>query len=352
MAKKQSTLRIVDSLAEITRHHDRSILEKSMLKTIDDVFPNGLLRLYRVEEYNEKPVATLLTYLEDGFADCSAKHANSSKALIAALEEVIKTGDVVSVESAERPELWENIFPAFDAQNEIFAVCVYTGPQLSYNDQRLIHGILKVYSNYLALLDKTERDKLTGLYNRETLDEELTKSIINHQLGESTSHNLNEEAFGRKATTSAYLCVIDIDHFKAINDSFGHLYGDEILVLIARFLKDEFTRKEDLVYRYGGEEFVVLIGSNSPEDTLKTFERVRKNIAKHDFPQLDRVTVSMGVVAVNGQMTPADIIGQADKALYYAKENGRNRVCDYNDLVAQGALDNGDESKPLDISFF
>lgn len=86
---------------------------------------------------------------------------------------------------------------------------------------------------------------------------------------------------------------MDIDHFKPINDRYGHLYGGEVIILVARLMTSGCLRDEDRVYRYGGEEFVVLLRASDQDNAMKAFERIRQMVAAHPFPQLDQVTVSV-----------------------------------------------------------
>ena len=130
--------------------------------------------------------------------------------------------------------------------------------------------------------------------------------------------------------------MIDIDHFKQVNDRFGHLYGDEVLILIANILRSSF-RSHDRIFRFGGEEFVVLLRATSLATAHKVFNRFRLAVQEYPFPQVGQVTVSLGFVSTS-RGAPVEILGQADQALYYAKENGRNQVCFYDELIASGQL--------------
>jgi diguanylate cyclase (GGDEF)-like protein len=135
----------------------------------------------------------------------------------------------------------------------------------------------------------------------------------------------------------AWLCVVDIDHFKRVNDSFGHLFGDEVLLRMGELMRKTF-RGGDRLFRFGGEEFVVIL--NAADETLAatSFNRFRASVEKHEFPQVGQVTCSIGFTAVSNMDVPTDVVGRADEALYFAKENGRNQVCCYERLVAEGAI--------------
>lgn len=109
-----------------------------------------------------------------------------------------------------------------------------------------------------------------------------------------------------------------------------------MLILLANLLRSSF-RSHDKVFRFGGEEFVILLRNATLPTARKVFDRFRATVQEHSFPQVGHVTVSIGFVSAS-QSTPVEILGKADQALYFAKENGRNQVRYYDDLVAQGHL--------------
>jgi diguanylate cyclase (GGDEF)-like protein len=125
---------------------------------------------------------------------------------------------------------------------------------------------------------------------------------------------------------------LDLDHFKAINDRFGHMAGDSLLTEFALLICNEI-RQVDLVGRYGGEEFLVIMPEIEPAQALDSAERLRARVAAHHFRREQggeglSITVSIGIATIpaNGQ-TMEEIIDAADRAMYRAKQAGRNRVC-------------------------
>ena len=186
----------------------------------------------------------------------------------------------------------------------------------------VITGIFNVYQNYQSLLDYSERDALTGLLNRKTFDEHLLRFATAAQAEHSDE--------------MPWLAVIDIDHFKLVNDRFGHLFGDEVLILVANLLRSAFG-SQHRIFRFGGEEFVVLMPVSHKAAAQASLEAFRAMVASHSFPQVGNVTVSVGFAGAK-LCSPVEILGQADQALYYAKENGRNRVCHFEQLQDQGLL--------------
>lgn len=184
-----------------------------------------------------------------------------------------------------------------------------------------------IYRNQVRLLRRNEKDPLTGLYNRQAFDARL----------KTTVQAADRRRDGEPVCCSGCFALIDVDYFKSVNDKFGHLFGDEILMLITRLMTQSF-RIEDLLFRYGGEEFGVLLTGARLADAQQALERFRVAVEGHAFPQVGRKTVSIGVVAIQAGDTVENVVARADKALYHAKNHGRNRVACYESLVAAGAL--------------
>lgn len=354
MPKGHNSIRILDNLAEITSHQDRHVLEKSLLKTLSELYPQTELQLFRVKQLDEQVEIHLLAYsLNDLIVstDENPRLNDQAESLTQAMHETIAKADVTVIQAGQS-NACKVLYPAFDAHGEIFAMLVHECTHApEFNDQRLIYGILKVYANYLALIDKSQRDKLTGLYNRETLDDEITKILVRESRLFQAQTPGGREARRRHAD-KYWLGVVDIDHFKPINDRYGHLYGDEVIILVARLMTSGCLRDEDRVYRYGGEEFVVLLRASDQDNAMKAFERIRQMVAAHPFPQLDQVTVSVGMVEVDAQSSASDVIGQADDALYFAKEHGRDQVRSYHRLVENGDLTQATNDDHADVELF
>lgn len=193
------------------------------------------------------------------------------------------------------------------------------------------------YQNQLDLLDYAELDTLTHLLNRKTFDENFDRFIA------SVGRTLKRDAGERRAEDvteqrPSWLGVIDVDKFKRINDTFGHLFGDEVLLRLAELMKKNF-RLRDKLFRFGGEEFVVLLRHVSEADAHAIFDRFREAVEAHEFPQVGQVTASLGYTRIDPALPPAEMIAHADEALYFSKQNGRNQINSYENLVAQGLLE-------------
>lgn len=195
----------------------------------------------------------------------------------------------------------------------------------------LLSDLVALYRNQVALHDSKERDLLTKLPNRQSFDARFLQ-VCEHFRDYSGA----ELQQGR----SSWIAMLDIDHFKRINDTFGHLYGDEVLLVFSQLMEKHF-RYNDFLFRFGGEEFVVILNLVNQRNAEATFERFRETIANHAFPTVGRVTVSIGAAHVDSFTMPTTLLDRADKALYYAKENGRNQLALY-EKIADSLLDDGD----------
>ena len=194
---------------------------------------------------------------------------------------------------------------------------------------RYVSGLVGLYRNQLEMMDQRERDSLTGLLNRQVFDASLARV-----LAQSSDR---AQRLGRQAGKS-WLALLDIDHFKRVNDCHGHLYGDEILLLFARLMEREF-RLSDLLFRYGGEEFVVILHGCGRDGARDALERFRRVVDDFDFPTVGHVTVSIGFAWLQPGELPTSVIDRADRALYQAKDAGRNRVME---AEAEVAVESGD----------
>lgn len=129
------------------------------------------------------------------------------------------------------------------------------------------------------------------------------------------------------------IVMLDLDHFKQTNDTYGHTAGDEVLYEVARII-EKYIRKGDVAARFGGEEFIVLLIECGKKNAFKTAERIRKAVEKLSIPYLKkeiRITLSCGIstIAESNSKNDDEIIRQADRALYSSKQNGRNKTTIY-----------------------
>lgn len=210
--------------------------------------------------------------------------------------------------------------------NNIFRRVLSDFASMIKNDQQ-IESALESSSKALEFLYKdlddvrreARTDGLTGVANRKSFDTELLRII-----GEARTNKMNMS-----------LVMIDIDHFKKFNDTYGHQIGDQVLKLVAKTLKDS-VKGRDVVARYGGEEFAIILPETPVGAAVMVADNLRQAVATKDVmhkstgENLGRITMSAGVAGLEATDTGETLIERADQALYKAKQIGRNRVVSAN----------------------
>lgn len=207
--------------------------------------------------------------------------------------------------------------------------------QMEIEQLAMLQQAIRLAGNHLDLVNDAQHDTLTGLYNRKTFDRYFTQILQWHNTPDNGSGGYQRRQ--QRPESACWLGIIDIDHFKRINDGFGHLYGDEVLLLTARRLRDNF-RFCDRLYRFGGEEFVTVLNPTDADSAHQVFERFRSEMQNAIFPQVGKVTVSIGYTRIRPSLSASGVLGEADEALYYAKGNGRNQLWNYETLIAHGKI--------------
>ena len=155
-----------------------------------------------------------------------------------------------------------------------------------------------------------QHDQLTGLFNRRSLDKDIEQRLLKRR---------------RRSDQGFAVLMYDIDHFKEVNDTYGHEVGDVVLKELSHRVR-AMVRDEDVVGRWGGEEFLIIADSISADDAYSLAERIRATVESEPFPIVGKVTVSFGVACAQEGDTPSSLFARVDMALYAAKHSGRNRV--------------------------
>jgi diguanylate cyclase (GGDEF)-like protein len=329
---------LLKHLVEITGHRDHNLLDISVLSALKDLVGARQARVLEIFRVREELFVRPRVWLANGKVESMEEHLETDHTgdaisnfpgLVACIESRQNSAEETTADN--QYVLWIPVW-----LNDKVTTCLQIINAAPFSPQTMdvIGGILSVYRNFQNLLDYSERDSLTGLLNRKTFDEKFSK-LAAHSVSQDSTGQDGEERRSSEVKEQ-WLAVVDIDHFKRVNDTFGHLYGDEVLILVANLLRASF-RSQDRIFRFGGEEFVVLLRSATLEEAKMIFERFRASVEQYHFPQVGQVTVSLGFVSISAE-TPVVILGHADQALYYAKTHGRNQVCFYNELVSTGLL--------------
>ncbi|MFS2022156.1 GGDEF domain-containing protein [Massilia sp. CT11-137] len=330
---------LLKHMVDMTGHRDHAMLDISVISAVQELAGAAQTRILAITTVSgQQYLRARATIVQGGAARLEESQDGVLGEPVAALPELKRClaerqASAEAITADGMRVLW---LPIWFGDKATTCLEIRDDKAFSHETVYVIGGIVGVYRNFQNLLDYSERDSLTGLLNRKTFDDQLARMLQN-------AHERDPRLPGQPerrqhhAQEKQWLAVVDVDHFKAVNDKFGHLYGDEVLILIANLLQSSF-RAQDRVFRFGGEEFVVLLRSTTLDNAWKIIERFRINVESHVFPQVGRVTVSVGFVSISAYDSPVVTLGHADQALYYAKSNGRNRACHYDDLVAHGLL--------------
>ncbi|GGI82265.1 diguanylate cyclase [Legionella impletisoli] len=230
------------------------------------------------------------------------------------------------------------------AQNDIYGLFYLESEQDTLFEDENQRLLIIAFSELIALAlanvrlrenlrHQSVRDPLTGLYNRRYLDDFLCKLINQSQRTESPIS----------------VMMLDLDHFKKINDTFGHDAGDAVLKEVGQIIENS-VRDGDIAARFGGEEFVIIFYDIDLESTRVRAEAIRKEVSqlqiKYGAQIIGPITISIGISAfpVDGN-NPNDLIDAADKALYYSKNHGRNQVSLYSNINIEGLLEQTSKKK-------
>jgi len=338
----QSNL-LVDHIANFTSHRDKELLAFSLLKSVNSMMACSKVKIITANKKGD--LVSSITLEND---QCMVK--NSSIEVGEALNNAFENMSSLSLEEyvlkTDEGYLLIRLLH-HDRKSEQFLV-VYLKAQADKVQSYILSGILSIYTNFFTLLNESQTDELTGLSNRKTFDSSISKVFDSLPEPLDEIEEERRKLRGEPAIKVArfWLSMIDIDHFKLVNDRFGHLYGDEILIHLAQIIRSSFGQ-EDLQFRFGGEEFVILLAADNEKDCAQVLEKFRKNVEDYNFPNVNDITVSIGVVEFKRSVFHITSIDYADQALYYSKENGRNKTTFFEDMLGRGdvkeaAIEEGD----------
>ncbi|WP_196138725.1 GGDEF domain-containing protein [Aliikangiella sp. G2MR2-5] len=331
---------LLKSVIRITKSRDVDSLEYSLLATLAELIPCDRINIYRIVNddgatYIEQALS-LLVRRENGRVNVSWRQTPRAIKEDPQIISCLETGEMST--GLRNTSEYQLVFPIICDHKVVSALELFSDVPLDrYTDK--LEAMIRIYENYLYILDESEKDSLTGLFNRRTFDQKLERLLQtqrNRQLQSLCSIESNEKR-QLKPYSEAWLAIVDIDHFKRINDQYGHVFGDGVLLLLSNKMRQCF-RQTDYIFRFGGEEFVVILEPLPDDFASQTLERLRKTIETHTFPLVGKVTVSIGYAKITDNDYPPAVLDSADKALYYAKEQGRNRVFNYESLVRQGEI--------------
>ena len=324
--KKTNSTKYFSSRSKILEFDEKG--EVSIIYGIIENITDRILQEEEKNEYNEiidKYVITSTTSMKGIISNISTAYCEitgyTKKELIGQKHSVLK--HPTTPRDLYR-DMWRTVTSGKEWEGEIknqrkdgsvFWIKVIVSPSFD------ISGNIKYYTTINQdITDKktieelSNRDKLTNVYNRGKLDNLLEKEI----------------RYSRRYNIQFALIMIDVDYFKDINDEYGHLEGDKVLIQISQIL-EKLTRDTDFIGRWGGEEFLIICPNSDIEQGKKIATKLKEYIENHDFEINKRITASFGITNYMKEDDADDILERADKALYEAKNKGRNRI-EYNHI--------------------
>jgi diguanylate cyclase (GGDEF)-like protein len=328
--------RLLASVAEFTHHRDIDALDHSVVLSLAELVAVSSVTLCKRGDTLQEPVDSMVVCTrrpDGGFAVEAVEPARDGDpvdTIVCAMETLEAISDVTEDGSSRL------VIPILREHAAIGALMLEADDSLD-QVRSMVEGFARIYGNYIALLNESERDKLTGLYNRRSFERRLQRLLkLQRQRSRGAVAGDNEQRHPDDVS-QIFLAILDIDHFKRINDTWGHVYGDEVILMLAQQMRASF-RHGDVLFRFGGEEFVMLIAARDEEAAQTVLDRFRRFVAGHAYPQVGHVTVSIGYARITENDYPEIVLDRADKALYFAKQNGRNSVHGYESLTARGEL--------------
>ncbi|GAA5316414.1 MAG: GGDEF domain-containing protein [Candidatus Pelagadaptatus aseana] len=337
----QNAPRLLDKIVGLTSLRDVELLEFSLLKTIHGHLYPSKLSLVKL---NRRSIPIMQTDFVSGHCEVRYNNIQLQQEVSQAIENLENSNSQSYNSQSDFGHI--NIYLLQQTNRSRTYLVVISEQAISKLDAYLVSGFVQVHKNFCELLLESQTDELTGLANRKTFEENISK------IHEMVFHRDNSYPQDQRGETGNlhWLVMIDVDHFKRVNDNFGHLYGDEVLILIAQLLKESF-RDDDYVFRFGGEEFVAIVRTPDRESCEQMLERLRTTVANKDFPGVGKITISIGATEMKPRTFHITLLDYADQALYHSKGNGRNRITFFEDMVRDGQA-KFEDVQPGEIDLF
>ena len=355
---------IIEHIIKLTDHRDRDLLELTLSKALIDLLPidrvvvakvlseEGIKRWLEIASLDARGGGKVVDPLRVDFE--SLRLLADSKDRMQCLQNHERV--VIAWAGEEGPRI--TYIPLFsDSRNDEEGVIeIHSGSILTDAQLQSIDSLHRVFRNMYNLLAYSDRDALTGLLNRKSLDDTFYSAVLeemDEQLDKPSKVPETAVIPGQerrhRVPPNYWLGTVSVDNFGLINDKNGHLIAEEVLLLVARIMNNTF-RTYDRIYRFGGEQFAVLMHCPDEALVLAAFERFRANMEKFNFPQVGRITACGGFTRISADDSPSTALERAERAVDYAQRNGRNKVFSHIDLVRKGFF--GDTPKVGAVDLF
>jgi diguanylate cyclase (GGDEF)-like protein len=353
---------LIEHILRLTDHRERDLLEMTLAKALIDLLPVQRIVIARViREDGEKRWFEVMRLDARG----GGKVADPLRIDFASLPRLEDAKDRLNcLQSQTELEIaWAGedgpritYFPLFEdtRKDDEGVIEVHSEAVLTREASQAIDQLRRIYRNMYRLLEYSDRDALTGLLNRKSLDNAFYSAVLealDGVCGESIPvAAVVDSAVERRHRVPAnyWLGSAVVDNFGLLNDKHGHLIAEEVLLLVARIMNNTF-RTYDQIYRFGGEHFGVLMHCPLEEVVLSAFERFRANVEKFNFPQVGRVTVSCGFTSVMADDSPPTALEKTERAVEFARKQGGNQAASHLGLVRRGFFGDVTKVGPVDI---
>ncbi len=339
----------IEHIVKLTDHRDRDLLELTLSKALLDLLPIGRIVIARVmrEETDKR-------WLEVARLDAKGggRVIDPSRVDFQSLVKIEDASDRFKcLQSRNRIEIaWAgpegpriNMLPLFsDSRSDDEGVIeLHSEAALSPDALAMVDALRRIYRNMYSLLEFSDRDAMTGLLNRKSLDDAFYSAVLEdlESAAGAAATPAGTDALGEerrhRVPANYWLGSAIIDNFGLINDKHGYSVAEEVQSLVARVMSNTF-RTYDRLYRFGGEHYGVLMHCPDEALVLAAFERFRANVEKFRFPQVGRVTVSCGFTSVMADDSPSTALEKTERGVDFAKRSGGNKACSYLGLVRRG----------------
>lgn len=343
---------LIDHILKLTGHRDRDLLELTLSKALIELLPIQRVVIACVLSQDGEKRWLEAARLDAGGGGRVADPLRADFQTLSRLEDApdrvrcLQSGETVEVAWAGEDGPRITIFPLYaDSRMDNEGVLeIHSGSSLSEESNQIISYLLGIYRNMYGLLQYSDRDALTGLLNRKSLDDAFYNAVLQELdgvLGEApgtTLPNGLEQERRHRVPPNYWLGTITVDHFSLLGDKHGQLIAEEVILLVARILNNTF-RTHDLIYRFGAEHFAVLFHCADEALALGAFERFRSAMERFNFPQVGRVTASCGFTNIMVDDSPSTALERCERAVEFAQKSGHNKVCSHLDLVRRGLFD-------------
>lgn len=342
---------LIQHLIKLTDHRERDLLELTMSKALIDLLPlqrvviakvlseEGSSRWLQVARLDARGGGMVADQLRVDFASLPLLEDEKDRLRCIQTRNRVE----VALQGDAGPRISYTALFESSRTDDDGVLEIHSPKGLNEAEQEVVNVVLHVFRNMYHLLAYSDRDGLTGLLNRKSLDDTFYSAVLEElDEGAAAATPVDRKALSgqerrHRVPPNYWLGTVSVDHFNAIGEKSGHLIAEEVLLLVARILNNTF-RTYDRIFRLGGEQFAVLMHCPEEGPVLAAFERFRANMDKFNFPQTGHATACGGFTRITANDSPSTALERAERAVDYAQHNGGNQVFSYADLVRKNLL--------------